>query len=81
MTHQSTVTLGEVAPGQYVLAIAILDPGGNLPTVRFAMRNYWMGGRHPVGYVGVGTSIPSEVIDPAQFDDPGIADTTLHYVK
>ena len=81
-TNQSTVTLSSVVPaGRYVLAIAILDPAGNLPTVRFAMRNYWMGGRHPIGYVGVGTPISSEVIDAAQFDDPGLTDTTLHYVK
>ncbi len=81
-TNQSAVTLSSTVPaGKYVLAIAILDPAGTLPSVRFAMRNYWMGGRHPVGYVGVGTPISSEVIDGAQFDDPGVADTTLHYVK
>jgi len=81
-TNQSAVTLSSTVPaGRYVLAIAILDPAGNLPTVRFAMRNYWMGGRHPIGYVGVGNPISSEVIDAVQFDDPGVADTTLHYVK
>jgi hypothetical protein len=80
--NRSTVTLSSAVPrGRYIVAIAILDPAGNLPTVRLAMRNYWMGGRHPIGYVGVGKPIPSEVIDPAEFDDPGLIDTTLRYVR
>jgi len=39
--------------GTYFLAVAILDPAGNLPSLRFANTNYYNGGRTPIGIVGV----------------------------
>ncbi|MSU58341.1 MAG: DUF4832 domain-containing protein [Pedosphaera sp.] len=39
--------------GTYLLALAILDPGGMTPSCRFAIGNYFTGGRHPIGRIGV----------------------------
>ncbi len=64
--------------GKYALALAILDPAGMVPSCRFAIRDYFRGGRHPIGYVGVGVSVPEPQIDPEYFDDPA-QDDTLHY--
>jgi hypothetical protein len=65
--------------GQYILAIAILDPAGNLPSARFAIANYFTGGRHPMGRIGVGCENPNPQLDPKDFDDL-VTDDTLHYV-
>jgi hypothetical protein len=64
--------------GEYVLALAILDPAGMLPAVRFAIENYFVGGWHPVGVVGVGKTPSSAELDRGSFDDPA-QDRTLHY--
>lgn len=64
--------------GEYVLALSILDPACNLPCVRFAMTNYYTGGRHPIGMVGVRTMISDHRLDPSTFDDMA-SDATLHY--
>jgi len=69
----------DLARGDYILALAILDPAGMLPSVRFAIENYFIGGRHPIGLVGVDQIPPAPELDPASFDDPA-ADRTLHYV-
>lgn len=68
-----------VGSGEYVLALAILDPAGMLPSARFAIENYFEGGRHPIGLVGVGKTVREPVLDPASFDDPA-EDRTLQYV-
>jgi len=69
---------GSLRPGVYVLALAILDPAGMLPSARFAVRNYLQGGRHPIGTVGVGRDAGSTKLDEKMFDDPA-KDGTLHY--
>jgi hypothetical protein len=65
--------------GQYILALAILDPAGNLPSLRFATSQYFSGGRHPVGIVtvnqGGGGPLPGNMV----FDDPA-TDNSLHYL-
>jgi hypothetical protein len=66
-----------LAPGVYVLAVALLDPAGKLPAVRFAIVNYYPGGRHPLGYLGV-EGAPSE-LDPKSFTKL-VNDMSLHYV-
>ncbi len=65
--------------GTYILSIAILDPAGNIPSLRFATGNYLKGGRHPVGMVDLEKNqcFPLPVNFP--FDDPAI-DNSLHYV-
>jgi hypothetical protein len=62
--------------GKYVLALALIDPTGNLPAARFAIQNYYQGGRHPIGKVGVGTEIENPELD--DFDDIQ-SDWSLHY--
>jgi hypothetical protein len=64
---------------EYVLSLAVLDPAGGLPSVRFSMCNYFAGGRHPIGKVGVGVAVKQSHLDAALFDDPA-ADRSLHYV-
>ena len=68
----------DLAPSNYVAALAILDTeGGNQPAVRFAIENYWQGGLHPLGIIGIGQ--PPEVqLDPATFFCNDV-DSTLHY--
>lgn len=69
----------EVPRGTYLLSLAILDPAGNLPSLRFATANYLIGGRHPLGLVDVGKkrcySLPTDFA----FDNPEM-DNSLHYV-
>ena len=40
--------------GDYAVALAILDPAGMRPAVRFAVTNYFKDGRTPLGVIGVG---------------------------
>ncbi|MFA6132956.1 MAG: DUF4832 domain-containing protein [Phycisphaerae bacterium] len=65
--------------GRYILALAILDPAGDLPSLRFATANYFTGGRHPIGWVGLDSDNPNPQLDDKMFDDLR-ADKTLHYV-
>ena len=68
-----------VPTGRYILAIAILDPSGRLPSLRFATSQYFKGGRHPIGIAAVnqgnGGSLPGDMV----FDDPA-KDDSLHYL-
>lgn len=70
----------DVAPGEYVLTLAVLDPAGMSPSLRFATSQYWNGGRHPIGMVGVGESGTGLLPESFTFDDPA-ADTSLYYVR
>jgi hypothetical protein len=70
---------GDLNPGRYKLALAVLDPAGRLPNLRFAIKNYLEGGRHPIGYIGVGSEIQFSMLDSTSFDDP-YADKTLKYI-
>ncbi|MDD3588602.1 MAG: DUF4832 domain-containing protein, partial [Thermoguttaceae bacterium] len=59
-----------VPQGQYIAALAVLDPIGLEPNLRFAIRNYFSGGRHPFCRVGVETDPSGDTqLDPADFDD------------
>jgi len=62
-----TFLLADVPSGEYIIALAILDPGGNLPCALFAIKNYYNGGRHPIGKVGVNKKIDSYTV--SGFDD------------
>lgn len=68
-----------IPTGRYILALAVLDPAGNLPSLRFATSQYFKGGRHPVGIVAVnqgnGGPLPEDMV----FDDPA-TDDSLHYI-
>ncbi len=68
-----------IPTGRYLLALAVLDPAGQLPSLRFATSQYFKGGRHPIGMVAVnqggGGPLPPDLI----FDDPA-KDGSLHYI-
>lgn len=69
-----------IAPGRYIVALAILDrQGGMLPSARFAVENYFRGGWHPFGYIGVGQSPGEPTLEGISFDSPAF-DDSLHYV-
>jgi hypothetical protein len=68
-----------IAQGEYYLAVALLDPDGNLPAARFAIANYFDGGRQPLARVGVGVAAHDSTLRTQPFDDPN-ADRTLHYL-
>jgi hypothetical protein len=67
----------DLAAGQYVVTVAILDPSGMLPAARFAVANYWMGGRTPLGPISVGGANPTLQLN--EFDDLQ-ADRSLYYL-
>jgi hypothetical protein len=67
-----------IQKGEYILALSILDPSGNVPSVRFAIKNYFKGGRHPIGKIGVNKSLSSFDLGESAFDDL-YADRTLYY--
>ncbi|MGL6268039.1 MAG: DUF4832 domain-containing protein [Chitinophagaceae bacterium] len=70
--------LSGVPEGEYILALAILDPAGNRPGVKIAIKNYFNGGRHPIGKVGVNKNIHSFSV--SEFDDIQ-RDRSLSYDK
>lgn len=66
-----------LASGSYVVTLAILDPAGQAPAARFAVANYWMGGRTPLGPVAVDTIAPTMQLN--EFDDLQ-TDNSLYYL-
>jgi len=64
--------------GRYVLALAVLDPSGQLPSLRFATSQYFNGGRHPIGIVAVNQGNGGPLPEDMLFDDPA-KDDSLHY--
>lgn len=78
-THLVSQTFVPSVPkGRYVLALAILDPAGMRPAVCFATRQYWRGGRHPIGLVGFGGESGGVLPGTMPFDDQ-FSDQTLGY--
>jgi len=67
-----------LSAGNYILAISILDPSGNLPSLRFANTNYYNGGITPLGIIGIGQEPVYYSIKP--FDALN-TDNSLYYVK
>ncbi len=68
----------DIPNGTYILSLAILDPAGDLPSLRFATLNYLNGGRHPVGMVDFDKKQCNSLPKDFKFDDPG-SDKSLHY--
>jgi hypothetical protein len=69
----------DIKSGQYILALAILDrQGGMLPSARFAIYNYFRGGWHPLGFIGVGEAPREAALTNVKFDSPAF-DDSLHY--
>ncbi len=71
----------EIKPGRYIVALAILDrQGGMVPSARFAMENYFRGGWHPLGFVGIGETPQEAALKPVQFDSPAFDDSLRYHV-
>jgi hypothetical protein len=68
----------DVPNGNYILSLAILDPAGDLPSIKFATGNYIKGGRHPMGLVNVGKNECDTLPSGFKFDDPN-NDNSLYY--
>ena len=77
VVHINASPPSSLAPGAYVIAVALLDPSAMLPAARFAIVNYYPGGRHPLGYLGVDQDAAS-ALDPKTFTKLA-DDTSLHY--
>ena len=79
-TITESITIDKQIPaGQYAIAISVLDPAGMVPSLRFAAFNYWNGGRHPMGVIGVGADCSSHGLKMSSFDDIQ-KDQSLYYV-
>lgn len=76
--EQSFALPPDIPVGTYILSLAILDPAGMLPCARFAIQNYFKGGRHPIGWLRVGGTLDNPELPASMFDDPA-ADRSLHY--
>lgn len=69
----------DMKPGQYILALAILDrQGGMMPSARFAIENYFRGGWHPLGFIGIGDPPQEASLKDVVFDSPAF-DNHLYY--
>ncbi len=81
---QTTTVTGnfkvDIADGTYILSLSILDPAGNLPSVRFATANYLNGALHPIGMVDIKNKQCSPLQAGFTFSDPGL-DKSLKYEK
>ncbi len=75
---KGSLPLEGVQSGKYILALSILDPAGNLPSVRFANTNYIEGGYTVIGYIGVDCDIDEYQLDESLFFDIQ-SDKTLRY--
>jgi len=70
-----------IPPGEYLLALAILDrEGGLVPSVRFAIENYLAGGWHPLGRIGVGRPPSRTDVNDLAFDSPAFDDSLAYGV-
>ena len=65
-----------VSTGTYTLALAVLDPAGNMPSLRFANKNYYKGGRTPLGTIGIGQDPDTDDMGPF---DSLYSDRSLFY--
>jgi len=77
----STTLPADLEKGKYILALAILDrQGGMMPSVRFATENYFRGGWHPLGIVGIGEAPKDAALKNIHFDDPAFDDSLFYKV-
>ncbi|MBX2920549.1 MAG: DUF4832 domain-containing protein [Chitinophagaceae bacterium] len=77
---EKEITLDTGLPeDEYIISIAVLDPAGMLPSLRFAVENYFTGGRHPMGYVGINKVPEQYEINSSDFKSM-YEDHTLKYV-
>lgn len=78
---EKEITLDTDLPEQeYVIAVSVLDPAGMEPSLRFAIENYFIGGRHPMGYIGINKELENYEIPANEFRSMK-DDRTLKYKK
>ncbi len=71
----------DLRPGKYLLAIALLDrQGGMMPSARFAIENYFRGGWHPLGFIGIGEAPEEVALKNVGFDSPALDDSLFYKV-
>ncbi len=77
-----TATLASgIKAGRYILALAILDrQGGLMPSARFATENYFRGGWHPFGFIGIGKAPQDVALTNITFDSPAFDDSLSYKV-
>jgi hypothetical protein len=78
IVNQSFVLPDNLKKGEYILALSILDPAGNIPAVRFAIKNYYNGGIHPMGKIAINKTLKSYRLKESDFDNL-FTDRSLHY--
>ncbi len=79
-TGTATMPSGMKA-GHYILALAILDrQGGMVPSARFATENYFRGGWHPFGFIGIGKAPQNVALTNIPFDSPAFDDSLSYTV-
>jgi len=76
-TYEQTFEVPWLPDGEYLVALAILDPSGMTPAVRFANKNYFNGGYTPLGRIGIGRSLEDYSFN--GFDDLA-GDRSLYYL-
>ncbi len=70
-----------ISPGPYLVALAILDrQGGMMRSARFAMANYFRGGWHPLGFIGIGQAPKETTMKNVKFDSPAFDDSLYYQV-
>ena len=77
-TSQETFDLSEAPSGVFVLSLAVLDPAGKQPSLRFATSNYIHGGRHPIALVDTATNRTGPLPADFPFQNPA-TDGNLRY--
>ena len=71
----------DLKSGKYIVALAILDrQGGMMPSVRFATENYFRGGWHPLGFIGIGEAPAEPALKQVKFDSPAFDDSLSYKV-
>jgi len=76
---KSSILIDQNLPdGEYIIALSVLDPAGMLPSLRFANENYFEGGYHPMGYIGINKKPARAIVDKSLFYDIQ-SDKTLKY--
>lgn len=63
-----TFSVPDLPSGTYILAVAVAEPDGSVPSLRFANLNYYSGGYTPLGRFSIGTENKEPLITQG-FDD------------
>lgn len=81
-TVNNTFTLPETIDSKdYIIQLAVLDPAGEVPSLKFAINNYRNGGYSPMGYIGVGQEPEETTLDVSSFDNPAKDISLKYYTK